>query len=187
MQNLENKIVCGKIFCMIKLYLLGLLVLVLGLVFQILNKSKKLGNLAGKTQYNYKRKEFIITRAEHECFDALMTAIGNDYFVFPQIHLSSILDHKIAGQYWKASFGHINQKSVDFILCDKKYLSPKLAIELDDISHKAVKRIWRDTEVERIFKDVELPLLRLENHGSFNSKELAEKIRLTLSVKTNSL
>ena len=134
-----------------------------------------------KKKYGYTRKDFIMSRAEHECFGALVTAVRDRYYVFPQIHLSSIVDNKVVGQNWKAAVSHINQKSVDFVLCDKAYLAPKLAIELDDRSHERQDRIDRDGEVERILAEAGLPLLRLENHGKFDPVDLMKKIGVALS------
>ena len=95
--------------------------------------------------------------------------------------MPTLLDHKVAGQNWNAAFRHVSQKSVDFVLCDKAYISPKLAIELDDRSHERTDRQERDQEVERILKGAGMPLLRLENHGKFNPQELAEKVRSALN------
>jgi very-short-patch-repair endonuclease len=137
-----------------------------------------------KKIYKYKRKDFFLTRAEHECYVALVTAVGENYYVFAQVHLSSILDHKVAGQNSGAAFAHINQKSVDFLLCDKDYISPRLAIELDDRSHERASRQERDREVERILQEAGLPLLRLENPGSFDPNDLLQKITTLLTVPT---
>lgn len=130
-----------------------------------------------RSKYQYKRKNFFMTRAEHECYDALIAAVGNDYFVFAQVHLPTLVDNKIKGQNWRGAFKHISEKSVDFVLCDKNYISPKLVIELDDRSHERPERQERDKEVERILQNAGLPLLRLENRGHFNQHELAQKIR----------
>lgn len=88
--------------------------------------------------------------------------------------------HAVKGQNWQGALSHINRKSVDFVLCDKSYISPKLAIELDDKSHQQEDRKTRDQELERILAEAGIPLLRLENHGSFDSaaiqKQIQEKI-----------
>ena len=76
---------------------------------------------------------------------------------------------------------HISQKSVDFVLCDKAYISPKLAIELDDQSHERKERQERDLEVERVLNDAKLPLLRLENHGQFDFMDLQNKVDFILN------
>lgn len=104
-----------------------------------------------------------MTRTEAEFFHKLERAVSERYYVFPQIHLSAILDHKIKGQDWKYAFRHINGKSVDFVLCDRETLQPFYAIELDDSTHNAADREKRDAEVERIFKVSSLPLVRFAN------------------------
>ncbi|MEX2515139.1 MAG: DUF2726 domain-containing protein [Candidatus Paceibacterota bacterium] len=131
--------------------------------------------------YNYQRKKYFMTRAEHDFYDVLQDAVADDYVIFPQVHLSTIIDHKVKGQNWQGALAHIDRKSVDFVLCDKDYLSPRLVIELDDKSHSRKDRIARDEEVERILDEVGLPLLRIENHGSFDVASISESIRAAVS------
>lgn len=156
-------------------------VAVLGVVFVLFKARFETGD-DEKKKYHYTRKNFFLTRAEHECFDALTKAVGNDYLIFAQVHLPTLIDNKVVGQNWLAAFRHINGKSVDFVLCDKAYISPKLAIELDDKTHERPDRQERDTEVERILQEAEIPLLRLENHGSFNPEELSQRVRGALEL-----
>ena len=130
-----------------------------------------------KTEYQYKRKNFFLTKSEHEFYDNLMKAVGDKYYIFAQVYLPTLVDHKIKGQNWRGSFAHINRKSVDFVLCDRTYLSPKLAIELDDISHQRQDRQNRDREVERILKQAGVPLLRIENNKRFNTEKLIKKVQ----------
>ncbi len=153
-----------------------ILVIVLGIIVVFAGLVRSKGMKPLKSEYQYKHKNFFMTRAEHECYDALVRAVGDRYYVFPQVHLPSIVDSEVAGQNWKGAFRHISQKSVDFVLCDKAYISPKLAIELDDKTHKRQDRIDRDGEVERILKDAGIASLRIENHGSFDSIKLAQEI-----------
>ena len=141
-------------------------------------------DVAEKAKYQYNRKNFFLTRAEHECYDALIEAVGQEYRIFAQVHLPTLVDHTIRGQDWRAALAHINRKSVDFVLCDKAYLSPKLAIELDDKSHERPDRQERDREVERILREAGVPLLRIENRGSFDPSELAQQIKETLNPKS---
>lgn len=134
-----------------------------------------------KLLYKYKRKDFLITKKENEFFNILTEILNNEYYIFPQVHLDAILDYKVVGQNWKAAFRHINEKSVDFVICDKAYLKPLLAIELDDKSHEREDRIERDINVERIFMEVDMPILRIQNSVSLNKEEvknlLLEKLK----------
>ena len=126
----------------------------------------------GKALYNYKRKDFLMSRAEHEFFDILVGITNDQYYVFPQIHLSTILDNKVVGQNWKGAFRHIDEKSIDYVICDKAYIKPILAIELDDRTHEQNNRKIRDGEVERILSNANLPLLRFGNNGHFDKEEI---------------
>lgn len=165
---------------MTKLYILIGIIFVIGIIITLLKARFEGGDEKEKPKYQYKRKQFFLTRAEHECYDALIAAIGSEYHIFAQVHLPTLLDNKVAGQDWRAALAHINRKSVDFVLCDKEHISPKLAIELDDKSHERPDRQERDKEVERILEVAGVPLLRLENHGAFNTQELKEKIKHAL-------
>jgi len=125
--------------------------------------------------YKYKSKDYIMTQSEVEFFKILINVAGDRYFAFPQVHLSAILDHKVPGQDWKPAFRHINGKSVDFVLCDKVTLKAVYAIELDDTSHESTVRQERDGEVERIFQDTDLPLVRFSNYKSLSQDEIAQR------------
>lgn len=154
------------------------LILVIVILFDFFIEGGKF--FQTKNHYRYDKKTYLITKPELDCFKALEIAVGDKYNIFPQIHLSSIFDHKVNGQKWRAAFSHINQKSVDFLLCEKNYLTPVLAIELDDKSHEMPNRVTRDENVELIFNDAKMPLLRI-NHQSINPEILREKIAVLLS------
>lgn len=104
-----------------------------------------------------------MSKVESEFFIKLERVVQERYYVFPQVHLSAILDHRIKGQEWKYAFRHINGKSVDYVLCNKNTLEPTYAIELDDYTHDKADRRERDIEVERIFEAANLPLVRFRN------------------------
>jgi hypothetical protein len=137
------------------------------------------GGRPARPEYEYRKKEYLMTEPERKCFYALVEAVGNKYWVFPQVHLAAFLDHKIVGQNWYGAFRHIDEKSVDFVLCDKQNLSLKLAIELDDRSHERPDRQERDREVERILKEAKMPLLRLR-HEDLNPSDLSQKISILI-------
>jgi very-short-patch-repair endonuclease len=135
------------------------------------------------TEYEYRKKEYLLTQPERDCFNALLRTVGNEFHVFPQVHLDAILYYKIRGQSWFGAWRHINEKSIDFILCDKEKISVVLAIELDDRSHERPDRRERDHEVERILKNAQVPLLRLQHN--FVEAELAVKAHEAISQKFN--
>lgn len=138
--------------------------------------SESTESLEMKPDYKYIKKDFLITKSEHLFFNILLEILGDRYHIFPQIHISSVLDHKAIGQNWKGAFSHINQKSIDYLICDKVYIRPIIAIELDDKSHEIDERKDRDFTVEQIFKDANMPLLRFESKAIFNKEEIKEDL-----------
>jgi len=126
--------------------------------------------------YHYQRKERIMTSVEADFMKVLLEVVGDSYRVFPQIHLSSVLDHKIDGQTWKYALGHINSKSIDYVISDKEQFRPLAAIELDDRTHEWESRRLRDEEVERIFTESKLPLIRFSSSQSHDIEAVRQRI-----------
>lgn len=164
---------------MMYLYIIIGVIIAIGILIALFGEG--LGVTEEKPKYQYKKKAFFMTKTEHEFYDNLSKAVGNDYLIFAQVHLPTLLDNKVVGQNWRGAFRHISEKSVDFVLCDKTYISPKLAIELDDKTHERPERQDRDHEVERMLKNAGMPLLRL-NNAYMNPIELAQKVKESLAL-----
>lgn len=143
--------------------ILGLVVVAIILLKLVVSNFSTKRKVFKDNVYSYTAKRLMMTRTESEFFSKLDRAVHDRYYVFPQVHLSALLDHKVKGQDWRFAFRHINGKSVDFVLCDRETLQLAYAIELDDITHEQSDRRKRDIEVERIFKEANLPLVRFKN------------------------
>ncbi|MBS7346259.1 MAG: DUF2726 domain-containing protein [Candidatus Sacchiramonaceae bacterium] len=123
--------------------------------------SRQNGSKKDPRRYKYYCREAIITTTENEFYHKIKLICGDNLVVLPQIHLSSIFNHKVKGQKWKAAFSRINGKSVDFLLCHPEAMRPVAAIEIDDRSHLRRDRIERDEFVDSIFKMCNIPLLHV--------------------------
>lgn len=143
--------------------IIGLVILAIVLFSSVTSSFSSKRKVFKDNVYSYTAKSLPMTRTEADFFKKLERAVSERYYVFPQVHLSAILDHKVKGQEWQYAFRHINGKSVDFVLCDRETLRPFYAIELDDFTHDAKHRKRRDAEVERIFEAANLPLVRFMN------------------------
>jgi len=97
------------------------------------------------------------------------------------VHLSEFLDHKVKGQNWQHALHYINQKSVDYIICDKQYRRPLVAIELDDWSHNSGIRQERDANVDRILQEASVLLLRFKDAQNLPAGEVVSRIQSALS------
>jgi very-short-patch-repair endonuclease len=147
-----------------QIILLAVIVIAAILVLKIkISSTEEKRKVYKNNTYHYELKPLVMTNTEADFFRRLNEVVSERYFVFPQVHLSALFDHRVKGQEWKYAFSHINGKSVDYVLCDKQSLQPMYAIELDDFTHQYRDRIERDSEVERIFKLTQLPLVRFKN------------------------
>jgi Protein of unknown function (DUF2726) len=159
--------------------------LIVMLLIVIAIKSLRRGSAQSekvKAPYRYEKKSYFMSESEHEVFTILQQGYGEHYYIFPQVHISKILDHKVKGQYWEAAFKHINGKSVDYLICDKQSVRPLVAIELDGASHLSPDRIGRDGVVETMFKEANMPLVRLARKDSYNQEEVIAIIGKELGI-----
>lgn len=143
-----------------------LFILLIVVALLVINRPRiKTGEKATPSQYAYTRKLYIMTKAEAACFRKLQEISGTKYYAFPQVHLSSLLDHAVKGQNWKGALAKIQRKSVDFAIVDSETLQTLLVIELDDYSHERVDRKIRDKFVDEILSAAKIPLIRLNSQS----------------------
>lgn len=147
----------------------NLLIIVVIVVAVVLVLSFKLSTTREKrkvhknNRYAYEAKRLPMTVTELEFFRTLEETVRERYYVFPQVHLSTVLNPTSAGSDRTYAFRHIDGKSVDYVLCDRETLAPTYAIELDDYTHDRRDRKKRDAEVRRIFAEAQLPLVRFSD------------------------
>lgn len=165
-------------FVMYMLILLPIFIILTILSFLI--RGKKI--IKRTDTYSYSKKTYLLTKPEHDFYKILESVLDNKYYIFPQTHLSSLLNHEIVGQSWKGALSHIDRKSVDYVICDKKYLSPLLVIELDDASHSRNDRRDRDKEVERMLESSNLPLIRIPYTEISNVEKIKNLINKTIDL-----
>lgn len=159
---------------------IGIAIAIFALVLSIIGRrvpaAEPTKDDAPAPKYAYTRKQFIMTKAENDFYQTLQQAIGSSYMIYPQAHLDLFLDHKVTGQKWGAALSGIQRKSVDFLICNRMYYNPLVAIELDDASHSRPDRVERDGKVEAICKAAGMPLVRMPWRQSYDANQVLEKI-----------
>lgn len=134
------------------------------------------------TPYNFEKRSFIMTRTEQDFYRRLFQVFGRTYLIYPQVHLSTLLDHRQYHQNWKAALATIQRKSVDYVFCTTDFRIV-VAIELDDISHDTEDRQRRDYFVNEICQKAGLPLVRFRNGLQLSDDELRDRIQNSIVVK----
>jgi len=133
-------------------------------------------------RYPYSNKDYFLTVSEKKFFSMLSQWFGNEYYVFPQIHLTSLFKINRSENKQYSYLNKIDRKSVDFVLFDKESMLPVIAIELDDYTHKFSRRIKRDLFVDSVFKAAGLPIIHVSNIDT-NENKIKEEIELLINER----
>ena len=124
----------------------------------------------------YRRKDFLLSRAERSFFGVLQQVVADQYLVFAMVRLADLVYIARGTEKRQSHFNRIQSKHIDFVLCDKDAVRPLLAIELDDSSHKRNDRRDRDSFVDSALQAAGLPLLRVPARKGYNPDDLRQSI-----------
>jgi len=141
---------------------------------------KKESDLNENYNKYYKPKRYITTLNELNFYNILLEITKElDMILFSQVSLYNIISMKDNLDYSTKTkyFNKIASKSIDFVLVDKKNCRIKLCIELDDTTHYKQKRIERDNFINKLFKDLEIDLLRYPVYKVYYKNILKQKIQ----------
>jgi hypothetical protein len=161
------------------LYLVGLVIFILLLR---LFEDKLMGLFGKPESLSYKRKDFLLTVVEREFFEGLQKIIPNNYVIFPQVVLSSILNVDSPQREFWSHQNKINKKTIDFVVFDKPYYRPILAIEYDDSSHKRTKRQKRDDFVNESLKTAGIKIIHIKHEKNINFEAIKEELNNVLKI-----
>ena len=142
---------------------------------------------AKRKEYEFTRRDYIMTPAEMSLFRRLEKIAGDRYYVFPQIHLSSLLDHTVKGQNWEHALSTIQRKSIDYALVDKVSLKTIYAVELDDSTHDRPDRKERDVKVEQYLLDAGIPLVRFRDIDQLSDDDIRQSFINSRAKVTTSI
>ncbi len=125
----------------------------------------------------YRRKDYLLTKAERSFFGVLQHAVNEEYLIFSKVRIGDLLYVRKGTEKRQRFQNYINQKHVDFVLCDKESVKPLLVIELDDSSHQSNRRRKRDNFVDRAMQAAELSILHIPAQQAYNVRELTDQIQ----------
>ena len=86
---------------------------------------------------------------------------------------------KTGTRRWWRAFTKVSSKHLDYVLVDRQTGTIKLAIELDDKSHRQNKRKVRDAFVNRACAQAGVTLLRIPAAGRYDRDELRAQLAQT--------
>jgi hypothetical protein len=133
------------------------------------------GSVSVPSRLSYRLADGLLTPAELAFYRVLRGLVSENSLICPKVRLSDVFVVP-RGDGRQAAMNRINQKHVDFLLCDPETLQPVLAIELDDASHERKKRQDRDATVDEIFAAAGLPLVHVRAAAAYSPQDLRRLI-----------
>jgi hypothetical protein len=101
--------------------------------------------------------------------------LPNDYYIFPQINLASIIERTDDSRFHNELF-----RNVDFLITNSEY-EPKIIIEINDQTHLNKDRKDRDEKVKKICEEAGIPIINLWTSYGINPDYIKERITKVLN------
>jgi hypothetical protein len=131
----------------------------------------------------YERRGVLLSPAEVTFLRSLHLAVREDWLVFSMVRLADII--KVRQKTRKTSFwqGRIQNKHLDFVLCDYETLEVKLAIELEDEATSRPENTQRDKFLNTALHAAGLPLMRVRAEAKYETAAIRKDIEDALGIK----
>ena len=120
----------------------------------------------------YRLRDDFLSPAELSYYRVLSTAVAGRAVVLTKVRLADLFF--VPHSEGSVSFrNRIAQKHVDFLVCDRETMRPRVGVELDDRSHERSRRQERDGFVDEVFRVAGLPLIHVPARSGYSVAELS--------------
>lgn len=123
----------------------------------------------------YRPKKSLMTGPERKCFQLLNDIFGQRFYIIPQVDVSALLNHKVGSQNQLEAYGFIENKTVDFVFCNKQTLRPVCAVKLDN-GKTTDRSLGSDPkDMEKFFRSAHLPFVRITKPEKLDRQTIIEE------------
>ncbi len=111
----------------------------------------------------YHAQPRLFTEAEWQFYQVLNTAVGQRFLIVGKVRIADVITPRatVRRQAWWRAFRKISSKHLDYVLLEPQSGVIRMALELDDSSHRRTDRRTRDRFVDRALAQAGVPLLRV--------------------------
>ncbi|MEZ5541266.1 MAG: DUF2726 domain-containing protein [Pseudomonadota bacterium] len=137
-------------------------------------------------EYPYQLSTYLMSKAERSFYGVLVQAVGRTDLVFSKVRVADVINPKagLNRAQWQRAFNAISAKHFDFLICDRKDCSIRLAVELDDSSHDSAKAHKRDRLLNAACASSGLPLLRIRAAHTYVIEEIKREVMDSMNPRT---
>ncbi len=132
--------------------------------------------ILGNEKMPYQKRTSLLTQSELAFYTALREAVDGQWTIQAMVRLADLIQVRPETPKFQSWQNRIHAKHIDFLLCDHGTMEAKLAVELDDATHKRPDRMTRDRFVNQALADAGLPLLRIDVKEGYDKGEIRKSI-----------
>lgn len=158
------------------LFVLFVIVLVVLACLVVLKKYAKPGS---SIAFPYQAKNSLCSPAERSFLGVLEQLFSDKHRILLKVRLADLIEIEkgVSISRRQSAVNRISQKHVDFVVCGKDDLSILGVIELDDQSHKAVKRQERDNFLDSAMNAAGIPILHIKAQNAYSIGDIREQLQ----------
>ncbi len=128
----------------------------------------------------YEKKDSLLSNAEKLLFDAIQSAVGDEYCILAKVAVNDVLETKsVNGSSLPNPFVG---KQFTFVLCEKNTLQALCAIELNDKIQSQDNSTLSDSPFASICMKAKLPLLSILRQLKYDTQQLRAQIIQEINV-----
>ena len=132
--------------------------------------------MLGDEKMPYQKRASLLTSSELSFYRALNEAVGGQWSILPRVRMADLLQVAPETPKCQAWEGRVQSELVDFLLCDRETMEPKLAVELEHESGDKAAREGRVRFISQALADAGLPLLRIDVQSSYDPAALRKQV-----------
>lgn len=160
------------------------LVVAIVVIIGTLRRRNRIQGVSHRLTLPYSKRRFLLTKAEKAFYLVLEPAVPQTHIVFPKVRMADVLQVHRNAINRQAHLNRITSKHFDFLICDRQWLEPRLAIELDDVSHGDPARSHRDRFVDSAGRAAALPVLHVPARPAYDQGALSRQIHDLLAAES---
>lgn len=136
----------------------------------------------GGLAFPFKKRNNLFTPVERNFLDLLETAVGHQYRIICRVRLTDILDVRknTSKRTLRTAMQRASGRHLDFVLCDKRDLTPVVAVDLVHDKGDGYKT-QRDWFVAGALDAARIPHLRIKVKAGYKPQDISACIEAKLA------
>jgi hypothetical protein len=156
-------------------YLL-VVVIIIVIAFAVIKKTPQGSETRGhRERLPYKKKDYLLSKAERSFYIALLNVLDqSSYSVLVKVRMLDLLYIPKSTEKLQSYQNKVQSKSIDFVVCSARYLSPLFVIEIGNSTS------GKNDFVSQAFRDSGLQFIRVPQQQTYSEADISARISSVL-------